>query len=106
MTENRLDTEAIVDAAPINPFHIFIWVIGTSVVFIDGFNIQVMGYLMPKLVGVWGLPQGMGAPIVSSGLLGVFIGYIALAPLAARVGHRRMIVGCTLLVGIGTIATT
>ena len=106
MIENRLDTEAIVDAAPINQFHIFIWVLGTSVIFIDGFNIQVMGYLMPKLVDVWRLPHGMVGPLVSSGLLGVFTGYIAVSPLAGRIGHRRMIVGCTLLVGIGTIATT
>jgi len=103
---NTIDTEELVDAAPINKFHIFVWLLGTSVIFIDGFNIQVMGYLMPKLVEVWHLPQSIIGPIVSSGLLGVFTGYLLLSPFATRIGHRRMIIGCTLLVGIGTIATT
>lgn len=103
---NAVDTEELVDAAPISAFHAFVWLLGTSVTFIDGFNIQVMGYLMPKLVEVWHLPHGMVGPIVSSGLFGVFTGYLLLSPFANRIGHRRMILGCTLLVGAGTIATT
>jgi MFS transporter, AAHS family, 4-hydroxybenzoate transporter len=105
-SDKTIDTEELVDAAPINAFHVFVWILGTSVIFIDGFNIQVMGYLMPKLVEVWHLPHGIIGPIVSSGLFGVFTGYLLLSPFATRIGHRRMIVGCTLLVGIGTIATT
>jgi AAHS family 4-hydroxybenzoate transporter-like MFS transporter len=105
-SDKSIDTEELVDAAPINAFHAFVWILGTSVIFIDGFNIQVMGYLMPKLVEVWHLPHGIIGPIVSSGLFGVFTGYLLLSPFATRIGHRRMIVGCTLLVGIGTIATT
>jgi MFS transporter, AAHS family, 4-hydroxybenzoate transporter len=105
-SDNIIDTEELVDAAPINIFHVFVWLLGTSVIFIDGFNIQVMGYLMPKLVEVWQLPHGIIGPIVSSALFGVFTGYLALSPFATRIGHRRMIIGCTFLVGLGTIATT
>jgi AAHS family 4-hydroxybenzoate transporter-like MFS transporter len=105
-SDNRVDTEELVDAAPLNAFHGLVWLLGTSVIFIDGFNIQVMGYLMPKLVEVWHLPKGIVGPIISSGLFGVFTGYLLLSPFATRIGHRRMILGCTLLVGLGTLATT
>ncbi|HEY4295063.1 MAG TPA: MFS transporter, partial [Paraburkholderia sp.] len=102
----KLDTEEIVDAAPVRKFQILIWALGTSVIFIDGFNIQVMGYLMPKLVQTWHISHALIGPIASSGLLGVFTGYLVLSPFAGRIGHRRMMIWCTLLVGIGTLATT
>lgn len=102
----KLDTEEVVDAAPVGKFQILVWFLGTSVIFIDGFNIQVMGYLMPKLVQTWHISHALIGPIASSGLLGVFTGYLVLSPFAGRVGHRRMMIWCTLLIGVGTLATT
>jgi len=102
----KFDTEEIVDAAPVGKFQILIWFLGTSVIFIDGFNIQVMGYLMPKLVQTWHISHALIGPIASSGLLGVFTGYLILSPFAGRIGHRRMMIWCTLLVAFGTLATT
>ncbi|HTH96417.1 MAG TPA: MFS transporter [Stellaceae bacterium] len=101
-----MDTEQVVDSSPIGKFQILIWLLGTSVIFIDGFNIQVMGYLLPQLIKLWHIPPDLRGPIVSSGLAGVFVGYLVLSPFANRIGHRRMMIWCTLLIGIFTLATT
>lgn len=102
----EFDSEEIVDVSPVGKFQIMVWLLGTSVIFIDGFNIQVMGYIMPQLIKLWHIPHGLIGPIVSSGLFGVFVGYLAMSPFANRVGHRTMLIWCTVLIGIGTIATT
>ncbi len=104
-----LEAEAVVDRAAIGGFQIFVWCLGTSVIFMDGFNIQVMGYIMPRLVKDWHIPHTLIGPIASSGLLGVLAGYLLISPFANRVGHRRMMIWSTLFIGIftlGTIATT
>ena len=101
-----LDTEEIVDSAPIGKFQILVALLGTSVIFIDGFNIQVMGYITPQLAKVWNIPHELLGSIFSSGLFGVFTGYLVLSPFANRVGHRRMLVWCTALIAVGTLLTS
>jgi AAHS family 4-hydroxybenzoate transporter-like MFS transporter len=101
-----LDTEEIIDKAPIGKLQILTFLLGTGVIFIDGFNIQVMGYITPQLAKIWHIPHELLGSIFSSGLFGVFTGYLVLAPFANRVGHRRMLIWCTALVGIGTLATS
>jgi AAHS family 4-hydroxybenzoate transporter-like MFS transporter len=101
-----LDTEEIIDKAPIGKLQILTFLLGTSVIFIDGFNIQVIGYITPQLAKIWNIPHELLGSIFSSGLLGVFTGYLVLSPFANRFGHRRMLIWCTVLVGIGTLATS
>jgi AAHS family 4-hydroxybenzoate transporter-like MFS transporter len=100
------NTEDIVDRAPIGRLQILTFLLGTSVIFIDGFNIQVMGYITPQLAKIWHIPHELLGSIFSSGLFGVFTGYLVLSPLAKRVGHRRMLIWCTALIGVGTLLTS
>ncbi|HEY4071799.1 MAG TPA: MFS transporter [Herbaspirillum sp.] len=101
-----LDTEEIVDKAPIGKLQILTFLLGTGVIFIDGFNIQVMGYITPQLARIWDIPHELLGSIFSSGLFGVFTGYLVLSPFANRFGHRRMLIWCTALIGVGTLATS
>jgi len=43
--------------------------------------------------------------VFSAGLLGMTLGAMFLAPIADRIGRRRMIITCILLMGIGTLLT-
>jgi AAHS family 4-hydroxybenzoate transporter-like MFS transporter len=105
-TEKTLDTEELIDASGIGTLQIFVAVLGTMVIFIDGFNIQVMAYITPQLANVWHIPHAILGPIFSSGLAGVMTGYLFLSPLSGRIGHRRMLIVCTAVFGILTLVTT
>jgi AAHS family 4-hydroxybenzoate transporter-like MFS transporter len=72
------DVEELIDDSPIGNLQIFVLLLGTMVIFFDGFNIQVIGYIAPQLAKAWHIPNELPGPIFSSGLLGVFGGYLFL----------------------------
>jgi AAHS family 4-hydroxybenzoate transporter-like MFS transporter len=100
------DVEELIDDSPIGKLQIFVLLLGTMVIFVDGFNIQVIGYIAPQLAKAWHIPNELLGPIFSSGLLGVFGGYLFLAPISGRIGHRLMMIACTASFGILTLLTT
>jgi AAHS family 4-hydroxybenzoate transporter-like MFS transporter len=102
----NVDVEKLIDESPVGKLQILVAFLGTLVIFADGFNIQVMGYIAPQLAKAWHIPHELLGPIFSSGLFGVFAGYLFLAPISARVGHRRMMIGTTAIFGILTLLTT
>ena len=101
-----VEVEKLIDESPIGGLQILVAFLGTLVIFADGFNIQVMGYIAPQLTKAWNIPHQLLGPIFSSGLFGVFIGYLFFAPLSGRIGHRRMMIVTTAIFGILTLLTT
>jgi MFS transporter, AAHS family, 4-hydroxybenzoate transporter len=73
------------------------------VMFLDGFNTQAISYGAPFIAHDWGLTRAQLGPIFSASLVGLMIGYLAVAPLADRFGHRRLIIWSTLLFGMATL---
>ena len=100
-----LDIDDFIDTSPVTRLHLVVAVFGTLVMFVDGFNIQVIGYIAPQLAKDWQIPKQLLGPIFSSGLFGVFCGYLALAPLTSRIGHRKMLIACTVTLGVLTLST-
>lgn len=72
------------------------------VMFLDGFDTQSISYMAPLIAKEWGLQREMLGPIFSSALVGLMIGYLVLAPLSDRFGHRRMILVSTVAFGVFT----
>jgi AAHS family 4-hydroxybenzoate transporter-like MFS transporter len=103
---DTFDVEEFIDDSPIGKLQILVVLLGTMVIFVDGFNIQVIGYIAPQLAKAWHLPTELLGPIFSSGLFGVFGGYLFLAPISGHVGHRHMMIACTAIFGILTLLTT
>ena len=101
-----IDAEAIIDSSPINGFNIRVAILGALVLFMDGFDTQVIGYITPQLVKSWHIPTSALGPIFSSGLAGVLVGQLGIAPLASRYGSKWLIILCTLSFGVLTVLTT
>jgi AAHS family 4-hydroxybenzoate transporter-like MFS transporter len=60
--------------------------------FIDGFNTQMISYMVPRIAAEWGLSRALFGPIFSAALAGLVVGYLALSPLSDRFGHKRVVV--------------
>ncbi|MGC4028328.1 MAG: aromatic acid/H+ symport family MFS transporter [Steroidobacteraceae bacterium] len=71
----------------------------------DGYDMQAIGYVAPALVDAWGVERPAFAPIFSMGLFGVMIGAMTMTPLADRIGGKRVLLGCTGVYGVLTLAT-
>lgn len=72
----------------------------------DGFDGQMIGFLAPAIGKDWSLPRSEFGAIFSIGLVGLIIGAVILAPLADRIGRRRVAIIGAVLVAAFTIATS
>lgn len=63
----------------------------------DGYDAQVLGYVIPALAQDWGLEKAAFGPVFSANLLGLTVGSLAVTPLADRFGVRRVLLCCVLL---------
>lgn len=66
-------------------------ILSALVLFVDGYNAQVMGYITPQLAKNWDIPKTETGLIFSSGLTGVLLGQLFIAPLSGRFGMKFMI---------------
>jgi AAHS family 4-hydroxybenzoate transporter-like MFS transporter len=106
MTVTRaVNVSDVIDTRGVGAFQVRAFLLCAAVLFVDGFDVQAITYVAPAISADWGLARGALGPTFSAGLLGVMLGAILLAPLADRVGRRRVIVYSCIAFGIGTLLT-
>ncbi|MGC1300806.1 MAG: MFS transporter [Caulobacteraceae bacterium] len=100
----------IIESRKVTPSLVLLVALCFVVVCFDGFNAQVMGYVIPSLAKAWhmkpkAIPHVMG-PITSAGLFGLMIGALLLGTLGDRVGRKSIVLVSTLLFGVFSLATS
>ncbi len=72
---------------------------------VDGMDVVIMSYIAPALAREWGIaPDALGV-VFSAGLAGMAIGGIFIAPLADRLGRRKIILAALALMSVGMVAS-
>src|SRR4030042_2332279 len=67
----------------------------------DGIDVLVVSYTSSEMLNEWLLTKSQQGYIFSSGLLGMTLGCLFLAPLADRIGRRKLFI---IAVGLDTVA--
>ncbi|MCE0764216.1 MFS transporter [Pseudonocardia kujensis] len=71
---------------------------------VDGFDLLVTSFVGPTVTKEWGLQASLVGVLLSSGLAGMAFGALFLAPLADRVGRRKLVLGGLVLASLGMLA--
>ena len=69
----------------------------------DGIDNQLLGVVIPTLMGEWQVPRSAFAPVVSLGLAGMMAGGALAGVAGDRIGRRRALLGSVALFGLMTL---
>src|SRR3954471_20848638 len=76
-----------------------------ATMFVEGYDAQLMGYVVPGIAREWGVAPTSLTPAIAFGLIGMALGAFFIAPLADSYGRRRLVVYSVIAFAILTIAT-
>src|SRR5271157_5535543 len=80
------------DEMKFNRFHWNLLVLGVLTLLFDGYDSQILAYVMPNVIKEWHLTPVAAGSIVSYGLVGLMIGTAGLGMLADRIGRKAPLI--------------
>ena len=98
---SKLSFNELIAAKPMNAFQVLVVVMCFILNMNDGIDVLVVSYTGSEILAEWGLTKALQGYIYSIGLAGMTLGCIFLAPVADRIGRRRLFI---LAVGLESLA--
>ena len=94
----------VVDGGKLNTFLFAVFVLFGMFLVMDGFDVQVMGYVAPALITEWRIDNQDLLPAIVAGLVGMFAGSMLFGMVGDRIGRRRVLLGATASFAVFTLA--
>ena len=101
----NVDVAEIIAARRVGRFHFEIVALCALAMLVDGYDTQAAGFTASSIARAFALKPAELEPVFAAGGLGSLLGMLVLAPLADRVGRKRVIIGSMLLFGASSFAT-
>lgn len=97
------DPRDIINREPMSPLQILAVAICIFLNALDGFDVLAITFAAPSIARSWALGPGAIGIVISTGLVGMALGSIFLAPFADKLGRRKVILACLLVMGGGML---
>ncbi|MEY2926535.1 MAG: hypothetical protein RL367_1012 [Pseudomonadota bacterium] len=91
------------DQAPIRTRQILVLALALLLAALDGYDALSMAFVAPVVALEWAISKSVTGLLLSSSLVGMAIGAIALSPLADRFGRRAVVLGALAIMTCGTL---
>lgn len=88
--KDRLDQ--IISDRPMTAFQVFVVVMCFILNMNDGIDVLVVSYTGSEILAEWGLTKALQGYIFSAGLAGMTLGCLFIAPIADRIGRRKLFI--------------
>ncbi|HEY8536577.1 MAG TPA: MFS transporter [Vicinamibacterales bacterium] len=98
-----VDVERILDGGRFRGLPAVIMLCMVAVLIIDGFDIQVIGFVAPALAAEFQVERGALSPVLAASLLGMGVGAFAVGPVGDRWGRRPALLSSVALFGTATL---
>ncbi len=102
----KIDLAEVLDHAPVGSFHRRVVLLGVLIMLLDGYDIGVMGFVLPAVAADWDEPVAVFGPALSASLMGAALGSVLGGLMGDRIGRRSTLLALFLLGGAATLATT
>jgi AAHS family 4-hydroxybenzoate transporter-like MFS transporter len=98
------DIRRFLEERKLGRLHVLLTALGAAAVGMDGMDAQAIGYVAPDISREWGLPRTALGAVFSTSLLGMMLGSMIFGVLGDKLGRKRVITSCVLLIGLATLA--
>jgi len=96
----------LIDRRPMGRYQIWTMALCGTVIVLDGFDTQSIGFLAPSMAETLRIPVKNFGPIFVAALIGLMISSMLSGPIADRWGRKWPIVTCTLIFGMFAMLTS
>src|SRR5579863_5636058 len=101
----RIDTRALIDESPFGSYQIGVFLLCFIAMMIDGYDVQIIGVAAAGIRETLKLEPATLGIIITAGQVGVIVGAVFLAPLADRLGRKRLMIASCLIFGVFSFLT-
>ncbi len=105
MSGRTVGISAAIDAAPFSRMQQLVVILCASIALLEGFDTQVIAFVVPVVAGKWGLPFSSFGKVFGAGLAGLMVGALTLGPVADRVGRKAVIVASIGFFGLFSLSS-
>lgn len=100
-----VNVDTFLDGLKFGRFHVRIVIIATLAMMVDGFDLQVLNWVLPAVASDLGVERTALTPALMSQQVGMLIGAWLVTPLGDRYGRRPLLLACIGAVVISSFAT-
>jgi AAHS family 4-hydroxybenzoate transporter-like MFS transporter len=100
-----MDVNELIDGQAVQRSSIVFLIVATLAMIGDGFDLAVIGYVVPELVKQWGIAPNAFTVALTAGVIGLFVGGPLLGYFGDRLGRKKAIIIGLCVYGLLTLAT-
>jgi MFS family permease len=99
-----IDVDTFLDGLKFNRFHLIVLILCTALAAIDGYELYVVGWVLPVLAKDFGVPTTAITSALVAQQVGMLAGAFVIPPLADRIGRPRVLLFCYLGMMLSALA--
>jgi AAHS family 4-hydroxybenzoate transporter-like MFS transporter len=104
-TPAKVNIATIIDDSKIGAFQIGLFILCAMCLIMDGFDVQALGFVNPRLIAEWGATPPQLGNVAAATNFGVLLGALVLSVVADKLGRRPVLVWGTLFFALMTLLT-
>jgi MFS transporter, AAHS family, 4-hydroxybenzoate transporter len=106
MMDKPIKVSDVIDNAKVGPLQVGLFVLCAMCLILDGFDVQVVGYVAPTIFQEWQVPRSALGNVLAAGNFGVMVGSLVFTMVGDKIGRRPVLIGATIFFSALTLLTS